>query len=291
MDPTKLPPSLRGKPFTILGGTTEGASKSRMLRGDLARPTYGVRSDGEPTTLILLAQAVTLALPGDIAFSHETAAGILDLPLPQDPWTPLHVMRDSRFNRIRRAGCQGHLGLQLREVVQAHGLSVASTADTFVDLAAELSLDDLVVLGDAVARRDDSVEGLLKAVARRGRVPERARTALGLVRVGSDSAMETKTRLVFHRGGLPAPELNAPVLDAHEMWIATGDFVWRQQRVVAEYQGETHFGDFAHGDADISRRLLVQDHGWRYVEITKLDIFGEARRHQLVERLARWLRD
>lgn len=290
MDPRPLPPLLRGEAFTILGGTVAGVSKARMLRGDLSRPTYGVRRDGPPSDLTELVTATALALPPDVAFSHTTAAGLLALPLPSDAGAPLHVMRTSGRTRIRRAGCVGHLGLERRELAIHSGLTVVSPADTWVDLA-DLPLDDLVVLGDAIASRDRSTDSLVKAIARRDRCPQRSRAALALIRVGSASPMESRSRLVFIRAGLPEPELNAPVTDDHDEWIATGDFVWRRRRVMAEYQGAYHFGDFEQGDRDITRRLLAQDHDWRYVEITKRDIFETARRRAMIQRLKRLLID
>jgi len=288
MNPRPLPPALRGQAFTILGGTVAGVSKSRMLRSDLARPTYGVRRDGPPTTFTDLAAAVALALPPDVAFCYSTAAGLLDLPLPSDAGPPLHVMRTSEHTRIRRTGCVGHVGLERRELTFHSGLTLVSPADTFVDLA-DLPLDDLVILADAIATRDSSTESLVKAVARRDRVPARARAALALARVGSASPMESHSRLVFQRAGLPDPELNATLTDESGGWIATGDFVWRRQRVVVEYQGAHHFGDFDSGDRDITRRLLAEDNHWRYVEITKRDVFDEKRRHTMITRLRRWL--
>jgi len=39
----------------------------------------------------------------------------------------------------------------------------------------------------------------------------------------------------------------------------------------------------------ISRRLLAQDNGWTYIEITKGDVPDEARRHQKLRRLHRCL--
>jgi len=59
--------------------------------------------------------------------------------------------------------------------------------------------------------------------------------------------------------------------------------------VIGEYQGEDHFASFERGDEDISRRLLVEDEDWKYVEITARDHFNPARRRGLLLRLARYL--
>ena len=71
--------------------------------------------------------------------------------------------------------------------------------------------------------------------------------------------------------------------------MCRGDFVWRDKKVIAEYQGSHHFGSFERGDDDIARRLLVEDDDWKYVELTKLDVFNPARRMGMLRRLARYL--
>jgi hypothetical protein len=55
--------------------------------------------------------------------------------------------------------------------------------------------------------------------------------------------METTARLLFRRGGVPEPELNAVVSDAAGEWLAFGDFLWRARRVVAEFDGDFHRTD------------------------------------------------
>lgn len=246
-----------------------------MGGADLARPTYAVRTVTPPVTLTDLARATSVGLP----LPRELERG------------PLHVMRATHRPRIRRAGCEPHKGLESRDVVRVQGLSVTAPAETWCDLAETLALDDLIVLGDAVARRAGDVRPLAEAVARRSRPrgAGRMRHALGLVRSGSDSAMETRSRLIFVRAGLPEPELNAAIRDENGEWLATSDFVWRAHRVIGEYQGEVHFGDFERGDSDICRRLLIEDHDWKYLEITRHDVFRAGRRHLMLARLVHLL--
>ena len=98
------------------------------------------------------------------------------------------------------------------------------------------------------------------------------------------------TTPMFVRHGLPEPELNSEVAAADGSgFVCRGDFVWRDKKVIAEYQGSHHFGSFERGDDDIARRLLVEDDDWKYVELTKLDVFSPARRMGMLRRLARYL--
>lgn len=292
-----LPDSL-GDAFTVAEGTLAGLGEGRMYGPDLSRPTHGVRATREPSTLRDLAAATALALPDDSAFSHRTAARLWGLPLreaaPQAPAGPLDVMRPSSSARIRRAGCHGRRGLESREVQVHRGVRVTGLADTWCDLGEVLDLDDLVVVGDAVTKRLQGPGDLHAALSRRVR-PRGAvvlRRALSLVRLGSDSPMETRCRLLFHRSGLPEPELNGVISHGHGGgFLCRSDFVWRAKRVIAEYQGADHFGSFDRGDDDISRRLLAEDDGWKYVELTKRDYFHGGRRAQLLARLAAYLLD
>ncbi len=96
--------------------------------------------------------------------------------------------------------------------------------------------------------------------------------------------MESRARLVFHWGGLPEPELNAEVSFEAGGWMLRSDFVWREQRVIAEYQG-VHHADRRRLSDDVHRRYLATDEGWRYVEVFAEDVFQEFRRAQLLARL------
>lgn len=295
-----LPAPLAGRAFTTADARERGLGEGRLRGQDLSRPLHGVRLDALSSpardlraAVLVHARAAALVLPADCAFSHCTAAELLGLPLPRSPEHPrLHVMRPTSCNPVARPQVQPHLGLENRESVRVDGLRVVSAADTWVDLASLLGVEDLVVLGDSVVRRADSIDPLRAALDRRGPVRgvRALREALAWIRVGADSPMETRSRLLFVRHGLPEPELNVAVTARDGSgFLCRSDFVWRDRRVIGEYQGAHHFGSYERGDDDIARRLLAEDDGWKYVEITRSDFFHPARRHGLLQRLARYL--
>ncbi|MGV1028222.1 MAG: endonuclease domain-containing protein [Dermatophilaceae bacterium] len=152
---------------------------------------------------------------------------------------------------------------------------MTDVVDTWCDLATRLGLVELVVAGDAALNRADvDLDGFRTAVAlRRGRRGARNRAAaLPLLRIGSGSPMETRARLAFRNAGLPEPALNADIVDDSGSWVARADFVWREARLIVEYEGDEHRTDRRRWQADIARIQLLEDLGWKVLRITARDL-------------------
>ena len=273
-----LPLELQVRAFTLAEARERGVSQSRLEARDLKRPTWAVRAHRDAQTVDELARTVALAVAGPFAFSHLTAARLWRLPLPH-AWhrlEPLDVMREG--TPLRRAGVRGHRGLERRRHEVLRDLPVTSPVDTWVDLAATagLGVEDLVVAGDAFATRTpDLLEQLVEAADRAGgRGRRRLREAGALVRSGSGSPMETRTRLSFGRAGLPEPELNAEVFAEDGHFVARVDFLWRAAKVIVEYEGDHHRTDRRQWQSDIQRTRLLESLGWRVVRMTAADLYG-----------------
>jgi hypothetical protein len=276
-------------------------TRGRLRHRGLSSPAYGVRqagTDPRTTDLAHLAAATQLVLPVGSAFSHLTAARLLGLPLPRRwaPTEPLDVMNITAAAKIRRAGCVGHRGLESRQTLQRKGLRIVSPADTWCDLAATgaMDLDELIIVGDAVVhyRRGIPLPQLAQAVSRRrgGRGSKLLAQALPQLRPRNNSPMETRARLLFLRGGLPEPELNVVINDQSSgQWLADSDFVWRQQRVVAEFDGDHHRTDRQQWQNDVARRENLQDDGWAFVQLTYASVMRYPRNQGTVIRLRRLL--
>ena len=114
--------------------------------------------------------------------------------------------------------------------------------------------------------------------------------ALPQLRPRSNSPMETRSRLLFLRGGLPEPELNV-VINAREggQWLSDSDFVWREQRVAAEFDGDHHRTSRQQWQNDVARTENLQDDGWTVVRLTYPDIMIHPRSSTTVARLRRLL--
>ena len=96
--------------------------------------------------------------------------------------------------------------------------------------------------------------------------------------------METRARLAFAAGGLPEPELNAPIRDSHGQWLARVDFLWREARLIVEYQSEFH-ADKRRREADEARRRQLEAAGYRVIFITASTILRESARDELCREL------
>lgn len=303
--PAQLPPSLAEGPFSTSAALALGLPAGRLRRADLRHPTRGAHCRVAPGGLSELAAAFAVGLGDGAAFSHVTAALLWGLPLPADleQRIGLDVITRSDAGQVHRAGCRGHRGVERREVVDLGGLRVVGLADTWCDLGdlgrRRLDVDDLVVAGDAAATRINSianrprrdpggtaalVQALRRRVRPRGAVALRA--AAALVRPGVRSPQESRTRLMFVRAGLPEPEVNVPITDRGGEFIGEGDLVWREARVVVEYQGGDH-AERRRRSADAFRRDCVHDEGWTVHEVWAEDLRLRPRQRALLVRVAR----
>src|SRR5690606_36013517 len=140
-----------------------------------------------PLTLL---RAAHLVVPGAVA-SHHTAARLWGGLVPDSP--EVHVTVAAARSRRRRPGLRCHVGPVSATTTLPGQVPLTSPEQTFVDLAADLALVDLVVLGDSlVHRRVTTPDQLLDAAERAvGQGAARARDGAARVRAGAESGMET----------------------------------------------------------------------------------------------------
>ncbi len=193
--------------------------------------------------------------PGSVA-CWGTAARLWGLPLPA--WAQgeqrVHLARVNSSVVPRRFGVVGHrLQLSCDEISDCSGIPLTSPSRTWLDLAALLDIDELVAVGDALVCCHSRPFGPAKpallnldelaAIVRKhsgARGIRKARVALGLIRVGADSAPETYLRLAALRVGLPEPELNVAIRDDRGNEVAWPDLAFRAFQVAVQYDGGHH---------------------------------------------------
>ena len=232
-------PSFGPAPFRVSDAVASGIPRHRLRRGDLAAPIHGVRAPSQlrPT----LVEAVATVLRDDQWFSHSTAARMWGAPLPRDLAQDVVHVSTASDRAMRRPQVIGHRCA--RPSVGEHGgARVSAPARTWFECAELLQERDLVALGDyfvglaALATIDD-LEAEIRPGARGAR---RARAALGRIRVGAESAMETTVRLAVVDAGFPEPELNIDVHDESGVFLGRVDMAWTDRRIALEYDGDHH---------------------------------------------------
>jgi len=296
--PSKLPVSLRSTPFAVgaegaagAKGTAaaESVTRGRARAADLITPFRGVRDHARSRDQKVLARAFAPLLEPDQVFSHLTAAALHGMRTPErHPPPVVHVTTFGGRRPIRRAGVSAHRGGDGCGHVAVRGLPVLDPVETWLHLASSLELDDLIVMGDGLVRRKAPVTtlaGLGAALDAHRRLVggPLLREALEWVRAGTDSARETMLRLLLVRAGLPEPdELNGEIRNEYGAVIAHGDLVWREARVIVEYEGDQHRADPRQFAIDIDRVGAVQSLGWTVIRV---DAALFARRNILIPRL------
>jgi hypothetical protein len=296
-----LQPHLHGLAFRT--GETEfhGATRGRLRGKDIAHPHHGVSAvDVEMDSIVGRCRAYEPLMARGQYFSHTTAAVLFGMPLATiiTDGAPLHVSVLGAATRPRTKGIVGH-GLSAGDVhTTLHlGFAVVAAEDTWCHLAAMLTPDDLVAVGDYLISGERTPSGrepplstqtqLADAAARhRGRRGTRAlQWALPRLRRPVDSRPETLLRLLLIDAGYPEPLINdATVVDGGTQ-ILHPDLKWPQWRIVLEYEGDGHRTSAKQFRADIRRKDKFEAAGWHVVRVTADDLFVD--RAAFLERIAR----
>jgi len=303
--PKPLPDDLRRAPFSVDDARARGVPTDRLRRRDLARPFHGIRSPMKPTgtnigtgtgtgedkdsdddrwrriraEAIARATAYAPKLPAGHFFSHVTASQIHGLPLPARlaERQSVDIGCVHREFRRRGRGVRGHLiDVEHVTVVVRGRLPVASPVDVWCELAAVLTVRELTVLGDALVRRThplSTMDELSRAVRRHSRRPgvRKLRAALERVRPRTDSVKETELRLAIVDAGLPEPEINVAIYDK-DGFIGLGDLVYKELKILIEYDGGQHRTDEEQFFHDVDRLDRAMAEGWRVIRVHKRHI-------------------
>jgi len=188
-------------------------------------------------------------LPEVAGFSYTTGGWLLGLDL--SPVDPIEVTVSSRHVVSTRARAIVHREALLpSEIVRRRGLRVTSPLRTTADLGRRLPLVEAVVAVDMALHAGlVTLDQLTTWVAanswRRGIA--RLRRVIELAEPRSESAMESRLRVLLVRARLPRPEAQTPIYESQGLFVARVDLFYPDVRLAIEYDGGTH------------RERLVQD--------------------------------
>lgn len=240
------------------------------------------------------------------ALSTSLALQSIELPIglknPRSDNRETVVVKDAN-SRFRLSGIHEVTWRKPLDTICIDGnFTCTSPVCTWAMASTRLSLGELIVLGDAMMRRDKTLKrasfpdfsSYLSSMARWSREQkcrlfrgyENCCRAVRLMRENTDSTQETRTRLTLMRCHLPCPEINYP-------FSARGrnlffDMAYPQYRVCIEYDGKFHSEQW---HDDVQRRQLIQDCGWKYIQVTLEDLRTEQTQQRFALRVAHCIRE
>ncbi len=278
-----LPERLNPIAFTFQEAADAGVSRRQLRHHALHVPSRGIRRSGQGTAE-LLPQVRPLTLITEFsAASHATAFSLWSFPgYHREAYEDVvHVSRPDTVAIPRRRGVRGHRGQFFAdEIVNLHGAVVTSRTRTWLDCARKMSVAEVTVVADHLLRvpRPD-FEARCEPYATRADLEDmldrhkgtpgiqKARLALELARIGSDSAPETRLRLALEDAGLPEPELNVPT-ELSVGVVRQPDLRYLERKVAVEYEGEGH-SEAEQIIRDIAREEDFVRADWMLVRISK----------------------
>ena len=278
----------RTRPFTRAEAKAAGLKPKDVRVAGVRRLHRGVYigADVQLTNIHRIPAALSI-LDATAFASHASAARLWGLPIPA--LADEHVSVLKRELRRSRPGIRCHLN-RSPDVQFRQGLRVSTPMQLFVELASLIDLVDLVVLGDAMVKRKLVTPASLiehcDASGMRG--ARQALRAAEYVRERVDSPMESRLRMLLILAGLPEPEVNLTLRDVDGEPLRRFDLSWPAVKVIVEYDGRHHIEREEQWEADLDRREVIDDDGWRILVVIAKGIYTSP--EQTVSRVWKVLR-
>ena len=230
-------------------------------------------ADGDWTDTAQRLRATLLKFPA-VAAGYASAARLYGWPLPsQRTVLPLDVSSADENLRIRTADIRLHR-TKLFASQEYFELPILTAPTVFITLGPDLSLPDLVRLGDAAVGNwhgppQTTIDALTTAVGTKGlRSRPHLRAALDLIRPTVDSPRETDLRLWTRNVGLPEPTVHPKIFCRALNRIVEPDLGYEEERLALEYEGDHHRTSKSQWSRDIERDEAMRAEGWVTFRVT-----------------------
>jgi hypothetical protein len=260
----------------VAAGWTPSALAHAVRVGRIVRVRRGVYADVSADPLISRIRAATVAYPGAVV-SHRAAVLLHGLPLVCAP-PPMPEVTVAPGANANLAGVHVHrASVRPEDVVDVGGTRALSIARTLCDVARHHRIGVAVSAADAAlnSHRTDrtSIEDVLDFCASWPGAA-RARRALAATDRLAESPLESLSRLAIARLGLPAPEPQVAIMDAHGRFVGRCDFYWDEFGVVGEADGRSKYDGRQVLTAEKERQEAFEDLGlvvvrWGWTHATR----------------------
>lgn len=192
---------------------------------------------------LLAIRANLSAAKSQLVVSHQSAAVLHGFAMWAPDLTRVHVTADrtsgGRTTKFRHVHATP---LAAADVVTIDGIPVTSPDRTIADLLRILPFEAGVCVGDAALRAGSATMAGISAALERsgGRGLVTARRTLGFCDSRSESVGESRTRVLLHRLGFPAPELQVNLYDEAGRFLGRTDFLF-VLGVILEFDGKVKY--------------------------------------------------
>lgn len=287
-----LPPSVV---FTVdeaaEHGWTSSALRNAVRQGRLVRPRRGVYSSMLDQYSVIDAVAAARSYRGSVV-SHRSALLLHDLPLlGRDSAVP-DLTVPPRTN-VNMHGAHPHrASLRAQDVTLVGDTPVTSIARTLVDVGRCASTSAAVVAFDAALQAGrvgmTDIEDVLLFCWRWPGI-RRAQRAVRLCDGKAESPLESISRLVLARLGLPEPELQANIHNQFGRLVGRGDFYWDEFGVLGEADGRSKYDERAIITREKERQEELEELGlvvvrWGWADVTRDRLVLKGRIERALER-------
>lgn len=243
-----------------------------LASGRLSCAHRGVYQTSPLPTLHGRAMAAVLAGGSGALASHGTAALVHGIPDPGIPAVPVHiVVPRSRHPRLKSVVIHRVRDLHAADSAVVDGVPITTVARTLLDLTTVITRRELeqAVAASLRLRLVTKVELRDATVAH---PQHRGSPALARLVEGDGDPLFTRSKAeekllhLIRAARLPAPEMNVRVLGYE------ADFLWRQERIVAEVDGFAFHGSARAFGADRKRDADLTASGYRVLRFTWADV-------------------
>ena len=227
------------------------------------RGVYRAAGSAQPPEQAHLAAVFRVGEPA--VLTGEPALGLLGIEGNRVAATPVVIA--NRTQRVRSVSFEvRYLGpLHRHDCAKMGPLPIATPHRMLVDRARDVRGKELRVMIDALRRRGSTDVDRLREAAERALPQRGAARLLELIASGSLDVESEGERLLadLFADVQPPPEV--------QQWLLPGirvDLVWRDVRLVVEYDGEAHHHLPTDREHDRRRRQRLREAGWVVMVVT-----------------------
>jgi hypothetical protein len=281
------PPSWRraGLTNSQFRSAVQGGELVRVRRGVYATRHFMSKAEGDAVLwwVLRVASEVSGQSARDAVASHQTAALIHGVALLKEPDASVVCLsRRPGRNRSGPPGVRFHsAALPPGHVAQRYGVRLTTEARTVIDLARSLPyLEGVASADSALHKRLTTKAELRRMLADCAGWPGigEARRVVEFSDERAESVLESAARVIFAETGLAPPQLQIDIVDDAFRFIGRVDFLWEEQRTIAEADGMAKYEDPQQARDQIRRDIRLRDAGYKVVHFTWAELFGEPAR-------------